>query len=31
MIDFVIKLELLAEKSKLEMRTKFQDVEKVSE
>ena len=28
-IDFVIKLELLAEKSKLEMRTKFQDVERV--
>ena len=28
-IDFVIKLELLAEKIKLEMRTKFQDVERV--
>ena len=28
-IDFVIKLELLAEKSKLKMRTKFQDVERV--
>ena len=28
-IDFVTKLELLAEKSKLEMRTKFQDVERV--
>ena len=27
-IDFVIKLELLAEKSQLEMRTKFQDVER---
>ena len=26
-IDFVSKLELLAEKSKLEMRTKFQDIE----
>ena len=28
-IGFVIKLELLAEKSKLEMRNKFQDVERV--
>ena len=28
-INFVIKLELLVEKSKLEMRTKFQDVERV--
>ena len=28
-IDFVSKLELLAEKSKLEMRTKFQDIEVV--
>ena len=28
-IDFVIQLELSAEKSKLEMRTKFQDVERV--
>ena len=28
-IDFVIKLELLAEKGKLEMRTKFRDVERV--
>ena len=28
-IVFVIKLELLAEKSKLEMRTKFQDVERL--
>ena len=28
MIDFLIKLELLTEKSKLEMRTKFQDVER---
>ena len=26
-IDFVSKLELLAEKNKLEMRTKFQDIE----
>ena len=26
-IDFVSKLQLLAEKSKLEMRTKFQDIE----
>ena len=26
-IDFVSNLELLAEKSKLEMRTKFQDIE----
>ena len=26
-IDFVSKLELLAEKSKLEMRTKFHDIE----
>ena len=26
-IDFVSKLELVAEKSKLEMRTKFQDIE----
>ena len=28
-IDFVIKLEFLAEKSKLEVRTKFQDIERV--
>ena len=28
-IDFVIKLELLAEKSKPEMRTKFQDVKRL--
>ena len=27
-MDFVSKLELLAEKSKLEMRTKFQDIER---
>ena len=26
-IDFVSKLELLTEKSKLEMRTKFHDIE----
>ena len=29
LIDFVIKLELLAEKSELQMRTKFQEVERV--
>ena len=28
-IDFVIKVEILAEKSKLEMRTKFRDVQRV--
>ena len=28
-IGFVIKLKFLAEKNKLEMRTKFQDVERV--
>ena len=27
MNDFVSKLELLAEKSKVDMRTKFQDIE----